>query len=233
MTARRSRRSAAYAALALGLAASLALTGCKSHSSKKSKKTSSSSSYKKNKKHRIIGGGAGAAAGAGAGAAARRGNMCRPVPGWFKFVQLSEPSHVIVKYRNKGSSSCYLYNAPMVFRGDAPAKDGSYDSTKPLGLYEGAPDYMNNHRVEVAAGATAYATIPTKTASDKGKAQNLMYLGVMQPNRFSTQGAANPIHFGRYDQHPSIGATAKVSDWYLSLIQAQSATGSRPVKADK
>ncbi|MFJ9849304.1 hypothetical protein [Streptomyces sp. NPDC101150] len=227
MTARRSRRSAAYAALALGLAGSLALTGCNSHSSKKSKRSSSSSS--KSKKHRIIGGGAGAGAGAGA-AASRDRSMCRPIPGSFRFVQVSEPSQVIVKYRNKTSSSCYLYNAPMLFRGDALSKDGSYDSTKPVALYEGAPGLMNGHRIQVAPGATAYATIPTKTASDKGKAQTLMYFGVMKRHEFSVQRTATAVHFGRYDQHPSIGKTAKVSDWYLSLNRAQSATNSRPVK---
>ncbi len=154
--------------------------------------------------------------------------MCRPTPGSFKFVQLSEPSHVLVKYRNKSRSSCYLYNAPMVYRGDAPSKSGSYDIAKPLGLYEGAPGFMNSHRIEVRGGATAYASIPTLAASDKGKAQNVMYLGVMMQGRAAMQGVANAVHFGRYDRHPSIGATAKVGDWYLTQFRAESATHTRP-----
>ncbi|ARF56312.1 hypothetical protein [Streptomyces gilvosporeus] len=224
MTAGRSRHyRAAYAALALGLAGSLALTGCKNHSSKKSKTSSSSSSSYKSKKHRIIGRGTGAGA-----MTSRRRGMCRPTPGSFTFVQLSAPSHVLVKYRNKSRLSCYLYNAPMVYRGDAPSKSGSYDITKPLGLYGGSPGFMNSHRIEVRGGATAYASIPTPTPSDKGKAQNVMYLGVMMQGKAAMQGVANAVHFGRYDRHPSIGATAKVGDWYLTRFRAESATHTSP-----
>ncbi|MGW2632846.1 DUF4232 domain-containing protein [Streptomyces chattanoogensis] len=224
MTARRSRRPrAAYAVLALGLTGSLALTGCNSHSSKKSKKTSSSSmKSKKSKKRRIISGGAAAGAGAGAGTAAQqRRSLCRPTPGSFRFASLTDPSHVILTYKNKSSSSCYLFNAPLLYRGEDGTKDMPYNRDKPLAFYDGEPGFMQDHRIQLAPGASAYASIPTKTASDKGKPQNLMYFGVAQYNGSKLQGTATALHFGRYDRHPSIGKTAKVGAWSRSLAGAE------------
>ncbi|MFG2140292.1 hypothetical protein [Streptomyces sp. NPDC048650] len=219
MTARRSRRSAAYAALALGLAGSLALTGCNSHSSKKSKKHSYSSSSK-SKKRRIIGG---TGAAAGAGAAASRTRPCTVPPGSFKLTAAgaSGPSHVIVRYHNIRSASCYLYNAPMLFFPDSKKEEG-YDRTKPLGFYEGGPGFLNGHRIEVKGDGYAYASVPTKTASDKGTRQSMMYLGAMAPSQIKVRSTATPRRFGQYkSMWPSLGKTAKVSDWYLDQHTAE------------
>ncbi|MFI0712759.1 hypothetical protein ACH4SK_19360 [Streptomyces inhibens] len=219
MTARRSRRrSAAYAALALGLAGSLALTGCNSHSSKKSKKSSSSSS--KSKKRKIIGGGAAAAgAGAGAGAASRSTTYCTTgTQGDYKFITRTDPSHVILKYHNSKSRSCYLYNSPMLYFGTAK---------QPLGYYEGAPSFGKTQRIEVPARGDAYASIPTTTAADKGTKQSVVKIGFMNASEPTQHGLSANIHLSQYASLPSVGKTAKVSDWYLSdkLAEIKTNTG--------
>ncbi|MEU9110786.1 hypothetical protein AB0D04_03020 [Streptomyces sp. NPDC048483] len=233
MTAHRSRRrSAAYAALALALCGSLALTGCNSKS-KKSKKTSSSSSYK-SKKHKIIGG---AGAGAGAGAAANRTRPCTIAPGSYKLTTAggsTAPSHLILQYRNTRSASCYLYGAPMLFFPDTTKEEG-YDRMKPLGFYEGTPDSLVTHRIEVKAKGYAYASIPTKTAADKGTKQNMLYLGAMRSNSAELYRAATPVRYGHYKTmlRPSLGKTAKVSDWYLYRSMAEDVTDTELSDGDK
>ncbi|MGW1373429.1 DUF4232 domain-containing protein [Streptomyces sp. NPDC002446] len=215
MTARRSRRrSTAYAALALGLAGSLALTGCNGSSSKKSKKSSSSSS----KKRKIIGGGA-AAAGAGAGAASRRPTNCTTgTSADFTFINKADPSHVIVKYRNSKSRSCYLYNSPMLYFGSAK---------QPLGYYEGAPSFGDSQRIEVPARGFAYASIPTTTAADKGTKQKVVKVGFMNATEPTQRGLSTTVNFSQYASLPSVGKTAKVGDWYLSdkLAEIKTNTG--------
>ncbi len=217
MTARRSRRrSAAYAALALGLAGSLALTGCNSHSSKKSKKSSSSSS--KSKKRKIIGGGA-AAAGAGAGAASRKPTYCTTgTSADFTFTTRTNPSHVIVKYHNSKSRSCYLYNSPMLYFGTAK---------QPLGYFEGPPSFGDTQRIEVPARGNAYASIPTTNAADKGSKQKLVKIGFMNASEPTQRGLSTTVNFSQYASLPSVGKTAKVGDWYLSdkLAELKTDTG--------
>ncbi|MBO8191345.1 hypothetical protein ITI46_06510 [Streptomyces oryzae] len=234
MTVHRSRRHrVVLAALVLGLTGALAVTGCSHHSSKKSRRSSSSSvkkstGSKKSHKRKIIGGGSGS--GADHTTRARR-SMCRPAPGSFRFIPLSEPSHVLVEYRNKRSSSCTLHNAPVLYRGEDGTKDEPYDRAKPLKFYEGGPELLDGHVLTVAAHGRAYASIPTKTASDKGTAQRLMYFGVMQPHSAELWRTATPLHFGKYDRLPSIGRTAKVGNWYGTKFRAETATDTRPDSA--
>ncbi|MFG2830912.1 DUF4232 domain-containing protein [Streptomyces sp. NPDC048434] len=214
MTARRSRsRSAAYAALALGLAGSLALTGCKSHSSKKSKKSSSSSS--KSKKRRIIGGGA-AAAGAGAGAASRRVPDCYPSTYKVTFSQQTGPkSHVAVKFRNSTSRDCKLYNAPLLRFNNAKS---------PLPLLQGTPGHLDGTRITVPAHGYAYAVIPTNTAATKGTEQKSVTIDFMGISASSVTHGPVTVNFPEKRLHISVGKS-KVTNWSSSIHGAQLAGG--------
>ncbi|MEU9118525.1 DUF4232 domain-containing protein [Streptomyces sp. NPDC048506] len=212
MTARRSRRSAVYAALALGLAGSLALTGCNSHSSK-SKKSSSSSS--KTKKRRIIGGGA-AAAGAGAGAASRRVTDCRPSSYKVTFSQQTGPqSHVTVKFKNTTSSACRVYNAPLLRFNNA--KD-------PLPLFQGKPSELAGTRNTVPANGYVYAVIPTNTAATKGTEQKSVTVDFMGLSASSRTYGPAVVDFAEKRLHISVGKS-KVTDWFTSVHGAEVAAG--------
>lgn len=213
MTARRSRsRSAAYAALALGLAGSLALTGCNSHSSKKSKKSSSSSS--KSKKRRIIGGSA-AAAGA-AGTASRRVPDCYPSTYKVTFSQQTGPkSHVAVKFKNSTSRDCKLYNAPLLRFNNAKS---------PLPLLQGTPGHFDGTRITVPAHGYAYAVIPTNTAAAKGAEQKSVTIDFMGISASSVTHGPVTVNFAEKRLHVSVGKS-KVTNWSSSLHGAQLAGG--------
>jgi len=218
MTARRSRhRSAAYAALALGLAGSLALTGCNSHSSKKSKSKksySSSSSSSKSKKRKIIGGGA-AAAGAGT-AASRRVPDCFPSTYKVTFSQQSGPdSHVTVKFKNTTSRDCKLYNAPLLRFNNAK---------RPLPLLQGTPGHLDGTRLTVPAHGYAYAVIPTNTAATKGTEQKSVAIDFMGVSADSVTHGPATVNFAEKRLHVSVGKT-KVTNWTSSLHGAQLAAG--------
>ncbi|MCX5444637.1 DUF4232 domain-containing protein [Streptomyces nigrescens] len=215
MTARRSRhRSAAYAALALGLAGSLALTGCNSHSSKKSKKSSSSSSSSsKSKKRKIIGGGAAAA---GAGAASRRVPDCYPSTYKLTFSQQTGPkSHVAVKFKNSTSRDCKLYNAPLLRFNNA--KD-------PLPLSQGTPGHLDGTRITVPAHGYAYAVIPTNTAATKGTEQKSVAVDFMGISASSVTHGPATVNFAEKRLHISVGKS-KVTNWSSSIHGAQLAGG--------
>jgi hypothetical protein len=215
MTARRSRhRSAAYAALALGLAGSLALTGCNSHSSKKSKKSSSSSS--KSKKRKIIGGGAAAA---GAGAASRRVPDCYPSTYKVTFSQQTGPkSHVAVKFKNSTSRDCKLYNAPLLRFNNA---------RKPLPLLQGTPGHLDGTRITVPAHGYAYAVIPTNTAATKGTEQKSVAIDFMGISASSVTHGPVTVDFAEKRLHISVGKS-KVTNWSSSIHGAQLAGGYLP-----
>ncbi|QIK07773.1 DUF4232 domain-containing protein [Streptomyces sp. ID38640] len=212
MTARRSRhRSAAYAALALGLAGSLALTGCNSHSSKKSKKSSSSSS--KSKKRKIIGGGAAAA---GAGATSRRVPDCYPSTYKLTFSQQTGPkSHVAVKFKNSTSRDCKLYNAPLL----------RFNNSKdPLPLSQGTPGHLDGTRITVPAHGDAYAVIPTNTAATKGTEQKSVTVDFMGISASSVTHGPATVNFAEKRLHISVGKS-KVTNWSASIHGAQLAAG--------
>ncbi|MGW7248753.1 DUF4232 domain-containing protein [Streptomyces decoyicus] len=217
MTARRSRsRSAAYAALALGLAGSLALTGCNSHSSKKSKKSSSSSKSKmssssssKSKKRRIIGGGAAAA---GAGTASRRVPDCYPSTYKVTFSQQTGPkSHVAVKFKNSTSRDCKLYNAPLLRFNNAKT---------PLPLLQGTPGHLDGTRITVPAHGYAYAVIPTNTAATKGTEQKSVTMDFMGISASSVTHGPVTVNFAEKRLHISVGKS-KVTNWSSSIHGAQ------------
>ncbi|WP_327703833.1 DUF4232 domain-containing protein [Streptomyces decoyicus] len=220
MTARHSRsRSAAYAALALGLAGSLALTGCNSHSSKKSKKSSSSkskmssSSSSKSKKRRIIGGGAAAA---GAGTASRRVPDCYPSTYKVTFSQQTGPkSHVAVKFKNSTSRDCKLYNAPLLRFNDAKA---------PLPLLQGTPGHLDGTRITVPAHGYAYAVIPTNTSATKGTEQKSVTIDFMGISASSVTHGPVTVNFAEKRLHISVGKS-KVTNWSSSIHGAQLAGG--------
>ncbi|MGW7639421.1 DUF4232 domain-containing protein [Streptomyces decoyicus] len=220
MTARRSRsRSAAYAALALGLAGSLALTGCNSHSSKKSKKSSSSkskmssSSSSKSKKRRIIGGGAAAA---GAGTASRRVPDCYPSTYKVTFSQQTGPkSHVAVKFKNSTSRDCKLYNAPLLRFKNAKT---------PLPLLQGTPGHLDGTRITVPAHGYAYAVIPTNTAATKGTEQKSVTMDFMGISASSVTHGPVTVNFAEKRLHISVGKS-KVTNWSSSIHGAQLAGG--------
>ncbi|MEU8916522.1 DUF4232 domain-containing protein [Streptomyces nigrescens] len=207
MTARRSRhRSAAYAALALGLAGSLALTGCNSHSSKKSKKSSSSSS--KSKKRKIIGG--------GAAAASRRVPDCYPSTYKLTFSQQTGPkSHVAVKFKNSTSRDCKLYNAPLLRFNNAKA---------PLPLSQGTPGHLDGTRITVPAHGYAYAVIPTNTAATKGTEQKSVAVDFMGISASSVTHGPATVNFAEKRLHISVGKS-KVTNWSSSIHGAQLAAG--------
>ncbi|MBM4794804.1 DUF4232 domain-containing protein [Streptomyces sioyaensis] len=221
MTARRSRhRSAAYAALALGLAGSLALTGCNSHSSKKSKKSKksssvskSSSSSSKSKKRKIIGGGAAAA---GAGAASRRVPDCFPSTYKVTFSQQSGPdSHVTVKFKNTAGRDCTLYNAPLLRFNNAKS---------PLPLLQGTPGHLDGTRLTVPAHGYAYAVLPTNTAATKGTEQKSVTIDFMGVSASSVTHGPVTVNFAEKRLHLSVGKT-KVTNWTSSVHGAQLAAG--------
>ncbi|MFE1170810.1 DUF4232 domain-containing protein [Streptomyces sp. NPDC058773] len=215
MTARRSRhRSAAYAALALGVAGSLALTGCNSHSSKKSK-TSKKSSYSssKSKKRKIIGGGAAAA---GAGAASQRVPDCYPSTYKVTFSQQTGPkSHVAVKFKNSTSRDCKLYNAPLLRFNNAK---------KPLPLLQGTPGHLDGTRITVPAHGYAYAVIPTDTAATKGTEQKSVAIDFMGVSASSVTHGPVTVDFAEKRLHISVGKS-KVTNWSSSIHGAQLAGG--------
>ncbi|WP_260636808.1 DUF4232 domain-containing protein [Streptomyces angustmyceticus] len=217
MTARRSRsRRAAYAALTLALAGSLALTGCNSHSSKsrKSKKSFSSSagskSSLKSKKRGFAGGGA---AGAGAGAAAsRRVRDCRPSTYGVTFAQQTGPrSHVTVTFKNTGSRACTLHDAPLL------RFDKAKDPLPPLQGTDGT-------RVTVPAHGHAYAVVPTRTAAAKGTTRRSVTVAFMGASAHSVTAEPVTVNFAEKRLHLSVGNT-KVTNWDSSLHGAQLAGG--------
>ncbi|MFB6441138.1 DUF4232 domain-containing protein [Streptomyces sp. NPDC056411] len=215
MTARRSRsRSAAYAALALGLAGSLALTGCNSHSSKNAKKSKKSSfSSSKSKKRKIIGGGAAAA---GAGAAATRVPDCFPSTYKVTFSQQTGPkSHVTVKFKNTTSRDCKLYNAPLLRFTNA--KD-------PLPLQQGAPGHVDGTHITVPSNGYAYAVIPTNTAAAKGTAQKSVTIDFMGISSTSVTRGPVTVDFAEKRLHISVGKS-KVTNWSSSVHGAELAAG--------
>ncbi|WP_438487138.1 DUF4232 domain-containing protein [Streptomyces sp. S186] len=212
MTARRTRRrSAAYAALALGLAGSLALTGCNSSTSK-SKKSSSSSS--KSKKRKIIGGGA-AAAGAGAGAAASRpARPCRPSTYKLRFSQKSGPKgQVTIEFKNTDTRACYLDNAPLLYFNNAK---------NPLPTVKGT---SSTSTVTVRPRSSAYAVVPTNTPAAKGTEQKSVLVNFMGAHADSSPyGPAVTFDFAEKRAHISVG-TSKVTNWNRSLAGARLEAG--------
>ncbi|AJC57335.1 MULTISPECIES: DUF4232 domain-containing protein [Streptomyces] len=211
MTARRTRRrSAAYAALALGLAGSLALTGCNSTSSKSKKSSSSSSS--KSKKRKIIGG---AAAGAGAGAVAgRHVSNCNLTTARLQFSQQARPKgYVTVRYQNSSSTlSCTLYNAPLL----------SFNQAKtPLPMVK--PD--SGHLVTLRPHNTAYAVIPTTTPAALGTTQKnvaVQFMGRSEGSRTTE----SPVTYDFAEKRTTISVgQSKVTNWYSSLSAAKLEAG--------
>ncbi|MEV6563412.1 DUF4232 domain-containing protein [Streptomyces kronopolitis] len=224
MTARRSRhRSAAYAALALGLAGSLALTGCNSHSSKRSKsskKSSSSSrssgsswSSSKSKKRRVIGGAAGVGAGT---AASRRVPDCYPSTYKVTFSQQSGPgSHVTVRFKNTTARDCRLYNAPLL----------RFDHAKTaLPLSQGTPGHLSGTRLTVPGHGYAYAVIPTDTAAARGTARKSVTIDFMGVSAGSVTHGPVTVDFAEKRLRLSVGTT-KVTNWTSSVHGAELAAG--------
>ncbi|MFF4603758.1 DUF4232 domain-containing protein [Streptomyces sp. NPDC001339] len=214
MTARRSRRSAAYAALALGLAGSLALTGCNSSSSKsKSKKSSSSSPT--SKKRKIIGGGAAAGAGAGA-AASRRATRCYPTTARLSFSQQSGPKgHVTIEYKNTSDRPCYLNYAPRLRF--ANAKD-------PLPMIRRGGEALTDHTVTLRARSSAYAVIPTNTPAAKGTEQKSVAIEFMNSSEDARPYGPVTFDFAQKRDHISVGKS-QVTYWNSSLAGAKLAAG--------
>ncbi|MER6047616.1 DUF4232 domain-containing protein [Streptomyces sp. NPDC001793] len=210
MTARRTRRrSAAYAALALGLAGSVALTGCNSHSSK-SKKSSSSS---KSKKRKIIGGGA--AAGVGAGAAANRHvSNCNLTTSRLQFGQQTGPKgYVTVRYQNSsGTLRCTLYNAPLL----------SFDQAKtPLPMVRPG----SGHVVTLRPHGTAYAVIPTTNPAALGTKQKDVAVQFMGRSSGSPT-TDEPVVYDFVAKHDVISVgRSKVTNWNSSLSGAKLEAG--------
>ncbi|MGG2461963.1 DUF4232 domain-containing protein [Streptomyces sp. RGM 3693] len=205
MTARRTRRrSAAYAALALGLAGSLALTGCNSNSSKSKKSSSSSSST--SKKRKIIGGGA-AVAGAGAGAASRHRTIdCSVSTSRLQFNQQTGPKgYVSVRYKNYSSTlSCTLYGAPLL----------SFNQAKtPLPAVK-----AGSSAAILRPGGTAYAVIPTNTPATLGTQQKDVAI------RLRTNESPVVYNFAEKRTTISVGQS-KVSSWNRSLAGAKLEAG--------
>ncbi|MHB6908405.1 DUF4232 domain-containing protein [Streptomyces sp. DB-54] len=212
MTARRTRRrSAAYAALALGLAGSLALTGCNSNSSK----SKSSSSSSKSKKRKIIGGGA-AVAGAGAGAAANRRHMsnCSLTTARLRFSQASGPKgYVTVRYENSSSTlSCTLYDAPLL----------SFNQAKtPLPMVKPG----SGNLVTLRPHGTAYAVVPTTTPAALGAKQKnvaVQFMGRSEGSRTTGQ----PVTYDFAAKYATISVgQSKVTNWFSTLSAAKLEAG--------
>ncbi|MFE5736870.1 DUF4232 domain-containing protein [Streptomyces celluloflavus] len=223
MTARRTRRRpAAYAALAIGLSGTLALTGCsgnaKKSRSKSQKQTSSatssssSSASSKSKKRRVIGGGAGV--GAGAGAASRAAGTCIPTADSLRFFQKASPSHVVVEFTNRSGAPCKLYDAPALRFGAAK---------EPLGFLAGGPS-MVGHSVALRPRGHAWASIPTTTAATRGTKQTFATVEFLGNGlRGAHRGPARVDFPGG---PVSVGPAAKVTDWQVSLTKAELKSGS-------
>ena len=210
MTARRSRRrSAAYAALALGLAGSLALTGCNSHS-KKSKK-SSSSSTSKSKKRKIIGGGGAAA---GAGAASHRSSDCKASATKLGVTHRPDPSRLVITYENRSSAPCHLYYAPVIRldRSEVPLQPLHEESA------------VMAHRATVPAHGKAFAVIPTNTAATKGAHLNTMDIR-FSDSHGDPRALSADIGFSKYQPTVAANSKAKVGEWYTSLDLADLKSG--------
>ncbi|MYU54934.1 MULTISPECIES: DUF4232 domain-containing protein [Streptomyces] len=222
MTAYRTRRrSAAYAALAIGLSGTLALTGCsgnaKKSRSKSQKQTSSSagsssssSSSSKSKKRRIIGGGAGV----GAGAASRAAGTCIPTADSLRFFQKASPSHVVVEFTNRSGSPCKLYDAPALRFGAAK---------EPLGFLEGGPS-MVGHSVALRPRGHAWASIPTTTAATRGTKQTFATVEFLGNGLHGAHRGPARVDFP--GGPVSVGPAAKVTDWQVSLTKAELKSGS-------
>ncbi|MFD7662435.1 DUF4232 domain-containing protein [Streptomyces sp. NPDC059788] len=218
MTARRSRRSAAYAALAVSMAGALALTGCSGNSkSKQSAKKSSSKSSKsssKSKKKKIIGGGAAAGAGAGAAAGSRSARACGP--GMFRFEIYSHApnDHVVIKAVNTSSTrSCLVYNHPLIRFGGA--KD-------PLPLLKDS-NVMGGDVETVAPKGTVWASIPTATAAQKGSGKKT-YATVEFSGSDLNGSPKGPPQRVDFPNAPVAVGASQVTYWQKTLNRAESYT---------
>lgn len=218
MTARRSRRSAAYAAFAVAMAGSLALTGCSGNAkSKKSAKKSSSKSSKsssKSKKKKIIGGGAAAGAGAGAAAGSRSARACGP--GMFRFeVYAHTPNdHVVVKAVNTSSTrSCLVHNHPLIRFGGA--KD-------PLPLLKGS-NVMGGDVETVRPKGAMWASIPTATAAQKGSGKKTYATIEFSGSDLNGAPKGPPQRVDFRNAPVAVGAS-QVTYWQSTLNRAESYT---------
>ncbi|MEU2793236.1 DUF4232 domain-containing protein [Streptomyces sp. NPDC007100] len=216
MTARRSRHSTAYAALAVAMAGSLALTGCSGNSkSSKTSKKSSSESSSKSKKKKIIGGGAAAGAGAGAVAGSRGARACGP--GMFRFDIYSHTpnDHVVIKAVNTSSTrSCLVYNHPLVRFGSA--KD-------PLPLLKGS-NAVGGDVETVAPKGTIWASIPTGNAAQKGSGPKKTYATIEFSGSDLNGAPKGPPQRVAFPTAPlAVGAT-QVTYWHKTLNRAESFT---------
>ncbi|WP_206504753.1 DUF4232 domain-containing protein [Streptomyces chrestomyceticus] len=216
MSARRSRRSAAYAALAVAMAGSLALTGCSGNAkSKKSAKKSSSKSSKsssKSKKKKIIGGGA--AAGAGAAAGSRSARACGP--GIFRFEVYSHTpnDHVVIKAVNtSGTRSCLVYNHPLIRFGGA--KD-------PLPLLKGS-NVMGGDVETVRPKGAVWASIPTATAAQKGSGKKTYATVEFSGSDLNGAPKGPPQRVDFRNAPVAVGAS-QVTYWQSTLNRAESYT---------
>ncbi|CAM5637571.1 MULTISPECIES: DUF4232 domain-containing protein [Streptomyces] len=214
MTARRSRHSASYAALAVAMAGALALTGCSgnSKSSKSSSKKSSSKKSSKSKTKKIIGGGA--AAGAGAAAGSRGARACGP--GMFRFEIYSHApnDHVVIKAVNTSSTrSCLVYNHPLVrFNG---AKD-------PLPLLKDS-NVMGGDVETVRPKGTVWASIPTGTAAEKGSGKKTYATVEFSGSDLNGSPKGPPQRVDFRNAPVAVGAS-QVTYWQSTLNRAESYT---------
>ncbi|MEU7254797.1 DUF4232 domain-containing protein [Streptomyces rimosus] len=214
MTVRRSRRSAACAALAVAMAGALALTGCSgnSKSSKSSSKKSSSKKSSKSKTKKIIGGGA--AAGAGAAAGSRGARACGP--GMFRFEIYSHApnDHVVIKAVNTSSTrSCLVYNHPLVrFNG---AKD-------PLPLLKDS-NVMGGDVETVRPKGTVWASIPTGTAAEKGSGKKTYATVEFSGSDLNGSPKGPPQRVDFRNAPVAVGAS-QVTYWQSTLNRAESYT---------
>ncbi|MFH8404705.1 DUF4232 domain-containing protein [Streptomyces sp. NPDC018019] len=216
MTARRSRRPAAYAALAVAMAGSLALTGCSGNakSSKSAKKTASKKTSKSNKKKKIIGGGAAAGAGAGSVAGSRDARACGP--GMFRFEIYSHApnDHVVIKAVNTSSTrSCRVYNHPLIRFGGA--KD-------PLPLLKGS-NVMGGDVETVRPKGTIWASIPTATAAQKGSGKKTYATVEFSGSDVNGSPKGPPQRVDFRNAPVAVGAS-QVTYWQSSLNRAESYT---------
>ncbi|UNO41049.1 DUF4232 domain-containing protein [Streptomyces sp. MST-110588] len=228
MTARRrrSRRSATYAVLAVAMAGSLALTGCsggsssgsssksKSRTKSKSKShSSSSSSTSKGKSGKRTGGGSAAAAGGGAVGSTRSRGARSCGPGIFRFTVYSYyPSdHVVIKATNRSSLTCLLYNHPVIRFGGAK---------NPLPVMKDS-SLLGESVVTVAPKATAWASIPTATAAQKGSGPEHTYATIEFSGRDLDDEARGPQQRVDFpNARLAVGAT-QVTFWQRTLRQAE------------
>ncbi|MFE7316734.1 hypothetical protein ACFU7T_27100 [Streptomyces sp. NPDC057555] len=210
MTARCTRRSTAYAALALGLAGSLALTGCHSGSSKS--RTGSSATSSKSRRHKIFG--SGTAAGVGMGAAHRRGTTnCSPSTARLDFTQQTGPKgYVSVRYTNRsGTLNCRLYDAPLLAFDNAQA---------PLPVIQ--PD--RSRVTTLRPRATAYAVIPTGTPAAMGTQRRNVTVRLAGSSKGSTSGS--PVVYDLVAKYATVSVgQSKVSFWNTSLAAAKAEAG--------